>query len=401
MPEPADSRQPPRLPPDSILADSSMLDSRVNLDQMLSLIDSILPFEACLFYQIIPLSIESSHLNLGMVNPKDLQANDYARRQGSYIRYSVVVWPVTSDWHRQMLSKYLSYSAKSKQRLRQGQPNIVDTILSSSLLDQENGGADERLTYIVDSPETIPLDHPESRQTPSAPPEVPPSPAPTPVSPPLPASALATSEVPPLVPLELEVETDPPAEIHRLSPKALLAVLLHQVLAAGIGRLYFEHRPPRGRVVCSQDGQVRSILEDLEGTRLQEVINVLKQLTAMPTMPANGSRQAETQRLYGQEPVLLRLRVMPNDQGENATLQILRGAALRFYQKQQISELSREALILAQQLQTRLQLIGERSSQKFTFETLPLDTLITLNTLLNTMASQTYQLVHREQKKGN
>lgn len=92
---------------------------------------------------------------------------------------------------------------------------------------------------------------------------------------------------------------------------------------------------------------------------------------------------------------------MPNDQGENATLQILRGAAIRFYQKQQISELSREALILAQQLQTRLQCIGERSSQKFTFETLPLDTLITLNTLLNTMASQTYQLVHREQKKGN
>lgn len=287
-----------------------MLDSRVNLDQMLSLIDSILPFEACLFYQIIPLSIESSHLNLGMVNPKDLQANDYARRQGSYSHYSVVAWPVASDWHRQMLSKYLSYSAKSKQRLRQGQPNIVDTILSSSLLDQENGGADERLTYIVDSPETIPLDYPESRQTPSAPPEVPPSPVPTPVSPPLPASALATSEVPPLVPLELEVETvpgDPLAEIHRLSPKALLAVLLHQVLAAGIGRLYFEHRPPRGRVVCSQDGQVRSILEDLEGTRLQEVINVLKQLTTMPTTLANGSRQAEIQRLYGQEPVLLRL----------------------------------------------------------------------------------------------
>ncbi|MFZ4641229.1 MAG: hypothetical protein ACOYMP_12620 [Nodosilinea sp.] len=381
-----------------------MLDSRVNLDQMLSLIDSILPFEACLFYQIIPLSIESSHLNLGMVNPKDLQANDYARRQVSYIHYSVVAWPVTSDWHRQMLSKYLSYSAKSKQRLRQGQSNVVDTVLSSPLLDQENGGADERLTYIVDSPEKIPLEDTESRQIPSVPTEVPPSPAPTPVSPPLPESALSTSEVSPLVPLELEVltvPTDPLAEIHRLSPKALLAVLLHQVLAAGIGRLYFEHRPPRGRVVCSQDGQVRSILEDLEGTRLQEVINALKQLTAMPTMPANGSRQTETQRLYGQEPILLRLRVMPNDQGENATLQILRGAALRFYQKQQISELSRDALILAQQLQNRLQLIGQRSSQKFMFETPPLDTLVTLNTLLNTMASQTYQLVHREQKKGN
>ena len=90
---------------------------------------------------------------------------------------------------------------------------------------------------------------------------------------------------------------------------------------------------------------------------------------------------------------------MPNAEGENATLQILRGAALKFYQRQQINDLSREALIFAQHLQNRLQVIYDRSNQKLLLESLPLDTLVTLHTLLNTMTSQAHQLMNRQQSQ--
>ncbi|XGB41929.1 MAG: hypothetical protein LVS60_17255 [Nodosilinea sp. LVE1205-7] len=395
MPEPIDGIQPPQLSEDSSATDPSVLESRVNLNQMLSLINSILPFEACLFYQIIPLSIESSHLNLGMVNPKDLEANDYARRQISYIHYSMVAWPITSDWHRQTLSKYLSYAAKLKQRLRQGQSAMVNPVLSSPLADRENQEVDDRLTYIVDSPEKITLDDTKLGEPSTDTRDSPPVPETEPTEPSVSTTAPLTSTLPPLV----FNPVASPGEIHQLSPKALLEVLLQQVLSAGIGRLYFEHRSPRGRVVYSQDGQVRSILDDLDGTLLKDVITELKQLAGMPTLPASGNRQAEIERLYNGEPVLLRLRAMPNAEGENATLQILRGAALKFYQRQQINDLSREALIFAQHLQNRLQVIYDRSNQKLLLESLPLDTLVTLHTLLNTMTSQAHQLMNRQQSQ--
>lgn len=382
------------------MLDLAVLDGRVNLDQMLSLIDSILPFEACLFYQIIPLSIESGHLNLGMVNPKDLEANDYARRQISYIHYATVAWPITSDWHRQMLSKYLSYAAKIKQqRLRQNQPGTANTLLSPPLPDSPGVKVDERLTYVVDSPETITLDDSqpgEDRSDLGDPPPPPEAVATNPLASGSPPLSPETSALTPLV-LETAVADN---TIHRLAPKALLEVLLKQVLSVGIGRLYFEHRPPRGRVVYSQDGQVRSVIDDLDGKLLLQLITELKHLTAMPALSAGGNRHTEIERIYNQEPVLLRLRVMPSPEGENATLQILRGAALKFYQQQQMNQLSREALTFAHQLQNRLQLMYERRSQRLVLESLPPQTLATLQSLLDKMASQAHQLVNRQQNQS-
>lgn len=120
MLNPHDSGEGLRLSQDCFRSSRQTSDAGVNVDQMIALIDSVLPFEACLFHQIIPLSLEGNQLNLGMVNPKDSVAREYVRRQVSYINYAVVPWRVASDWHRQTLSKYLSHTAKVKQRLRQG-----------------------------------------------------------------------------------------------------------------------------------------------------------------------------------------------------------------------------------------------------------------------------------------
>ncbi len=63
--------------------------AQVNPDLAFRLIDSILPFEACLYHQILPLSLEGSRLKLGMVNLDDSAALDYVRRILSYMNCSL------------------------------------------------------------------------------------------------------------------------------------------------------------------------------------------------------------------------------------------------------------------------------------------------------------------------
>jgi hypothetical protein len=95
-------------------SDSSPIDvtKRVDTTQMFMLIERILPFEACLYYQVIPLSIEGSCLHLGMVNASDQAALDYVRRLVSYINCSIAPRQVPSDWHRDTLSKFLNHAAQ-------------------------------------------------------------------------------------------------------------------------------------------------------------------------------------------------------------------------------------------------------------------------------------------------
>jgi type II secretory ATPase GspE/PulE/Tfp pilus assembly ATPase PilB-like protein len=388
MPELNTSEQPEALSFDFCSGDEAV-DGRLNVDQMLLLIDGILPFEACLFYQVIPLSIEAGHLNLGMVNPDDTAAADYVRRQVSYINYSVVSWPVASDWHRQMLSKYLSYAAKGKPRSLSTPSAINTAIPNSSLTTTQALNADERATFIVDSPEEITVinrptvDHPNSRLT-SKP------------SRPYPTAASTSADVSPsasAAPLQLDLRAQTLTDLNHLAPKSLMETLLHEVLTQGIGRLYFERQAQAGRVLCSQDGVVQSVLEGLSLDLFQSVINELKRLTHLPLLPTTKTKQVEIERLYQQERVLLRLRLIASAHGEEATLQVLRGAALKFYQQQQIEQLGRDALGVAQTLQQRITAIRERARQTLSLEPSSTATLLAVSSLLKDMENQIDQLI--------
>ncbi|NJR40027.1 MAG: hypothetical protein HC781_15900 [Leptolyngbyaceae cyanobacterium CSU_1_4] len=92
------------------------LGDRINLDQMFVLIDGILPFEACLYYQVLPLFVDNNQLNLGMVSPEDEAAFEYIRRIISYLNYSLVSRPITSEAHQSVLTTYLNHSAKNPRR---------------------------------------------------------------------------------------------------------------------------------------------------------------------------------------------------------------------------------------------------------------------------------------------
>lgn len=367
MPEPNPNALPDDLSAPTMGSGSEAVDSRLNTDQMLSLIDSILPFEACLYHEIIPLSVESSNLHLGMVNPSDTVAIDYARKQVSFIHCSLVPWLVTSDWQRKMLSKYLSHAAQAKARSQ------------AALAAEEPISNDDLLTFIVDSPDTLQT---ETLNRPVA------TPAPKPT---LPISNLKTQ------PLNLVLDSAlgrvPVDRLHQLPPPQLTQALLNRALSDGIGRLYIERGPTQGRVLWSKDGVVQAALKPLTLDQLQSVINELKRLTHLPLLPTAEAKQADIERLYNGDRVLLRLRLMAGTHGEEATLQVLRGAALKFYQQQQIRQLGEDALGVAQNLQKRITEIRDRARESLTLESPSTHTLESLNQLLKAMEAQIEQIM--------
>lgn len=315
-------------------------------DQVFHLIDSVLPFEACLYYQVLPLSLEGSIFKLGIVDPQDDLALDYVRRILAYMNCSVVTQPISSEAQRSMLSAYLFHTSQPQETTAKGTQEAV-TVKTVGKVDSNVAEVPTLILPVQESHQ--PSTHITEPSSSTA------KPATSDVSE---SGTLAVLDVQALY-LSSPVEI-----LATLPPKQLLPELLARVLVGGIGRLFFERQQSQGKILWSQDGVLKSVLEGLDATVFQGVINELKRLTALPLIPLEAPIQVEIERVYQQTHLLLRLRVMPGAHGEEATLQVLRGAALRFYQQQQLSNLSRDALRLAEQLQRKVNEIRDRTRLK-------------------------------------
>ncbi|MBF2049035.1 MAG: hypothetical protein IGS54_17010 [Elainella sp. C42_A2020_010] len=403
--------------------------TRLNVDQMFVLIDGVLPFEACLYYQVLPLFLEGNQLHLGMVSPDDMAASDYVRRIVSYLNYSLTCHAVSSEALRVALTAYLNHVGSqqtSREAFNSG--HYRHTTRKSDRASNPN----ERLTLVVDSPDDLygEMDGAEVTASPiTAPPsptaaagnlteqtadrsaqpatqpsvsseaavspvvsaeQVPPEQAevtepvasPEPSQPrelpqldahPLlnsPAPALspeaqpaATAPVKSLAMLQLQTKhiTSPIETLTSLPPQELVQELLARVLLGGIGRLYFECYTQHGRVIWSQNGVLQSVLDPVALPVFQAVIQELKTMACIARLPVTQPQQAELEYLYDRSGVLLRFRFMPGQYGEEATVQVLRGAALKFYQQQQLNKLEHDAITIAKQLQNKLNEIRARA----------------------------------------
>jgi type II secretory ATPase GspE/PulE/Tfp pilus assembly ATPase PilB-like protein len=183
------------------------------------------------------------------------------------------------------------------------------------------------------------------------------------------------------------------SQLATLQPKAMMQALLVKVLDEGIGRLYFERQSQAGRILWSRDGILQAVVESIDTQLFQGVINEFKLLTHLSLIALKKAKQVEIERSYEGQRILLRFRIMPNAYGEEATLQVLRGTALRFYQQQQIDKLGRDALDAAQILQRRLQEIRDRARQSLNFEVTRSETLPALIQLLKQMEAQVQEIV--------
>lgn len=368
---------------------------RADVNQMFALVDGILPFEACLYYQVVPLSIEGSRINLGMVNPDDTAAADYMRRLLSYINCSIVPWQISSDWHRDVLSRYLNYASKVRQKSQPPAPGAATEAPTVVSADSDDSALSERATSSSSKPSskpssklpsqpadpqpTLAVDTPDHLVDPQ-----PPSQAPTSAS----SGTLGTGKAPLHLNLDPRYRTLSLETAAALTPKELVQLLLSRVLADGIGRLYLERQADKGRILWSKDGVLQSALDNISTSVFQGVVNELKLLTHLSLIPVRKARQVEIERLYEGSRVLLRFRVMPGTHGEEATLQVLRGAALKFYQQQQIDKMERDALTMAQGLQQRLNEIRDRARKDLNFASTQADTLPALVDLLKHMEVQ-------------
>jgi type II secretory ATPase GspE/PulE/Tfp pilus assembly ATPase PilB-like protein len=142
---------------------------------------------------------------------------------------------------------------------------------------------------------------------------------------------------------------------------------------------------------------LQSVLERVELGLFQGLILEMKRLAKISLLPVKQPRQVEIERLYEQNRVLLRFRFMPTQNGEEATLQVLRGAALKFYQQQQLSNLEHDALRMARQLQNKLSEIRDRARKESGLADARLEALPALAHLLRRMEAQLEELQDDEE----
>lgn len=399
---------------------------RLDVEQMFTLISGVLPLEACLYYQVLPLFLDGNRLYLGMVTPNDTSALEYVRRIVSYLNYSLVPRAITYDALQVALTGYLNYTgnqpsgtAKPREMFSYGHYRHS----AQSHIERVDQSA--RPTLILDDPEEL-IENFESTRMPdpvAPPPKIPASPAPLPPpvhpvdeiasesvetveavndhvltpssSQPLPKAESVPSPVLPTlidsVP-QLDIQANylssPIDVLATLPAQEMLHELLARVLVGGIGRLYFECHPQYGRVLWSQDGVLQSVVDKLPLAVFNQLLTELKRVAELPLTALSKPQNAEIERLYDRNRVLLRFRFMPNQYGEEATLQVLRGAALRFYQRQQLSKLKRDALGIAKQLQTKLNEIRDRAYAEPGLAAARFEALPALNELLHNLEEQ-------------
>lgn len=394
----------PTIPPSNAL----------DLTHSFQLIDRILPFEACLYHEFVPLFLENRMLRLGMVTLTDALALDYARKILRFLNYGLTLQVISIDLHRQMLSQYLQF--KEQADLHEEEQTVFYELDKCERLELPTVQASshvsshlpvDRKTLIVETPETID-DWRVDRVNPTT--QASSSQVVSPIAPlygnplqgrsPLDRQSVdnstliqshnplgkspshsVTADVPfrstSLLPtpgdarLILSIKTtyaDAPLEVLQgLDSTELLENLLGRVLKSGIGRLYFEYQSDSGRVLSSTNGILQPLIESFPIARFESLIWALKNLMKVSPEPVTEPVQVEIERWHDKNHLLLRLRLMPQWEGEDvvgedATLQVLRGAALRFYQQQQRTNLRRDTLLVAKNLQLKVQALQERSN---------------------------------------
>ncbi|BAY33052.1 hypothetical protein NIES2107_49470 [Nostoc carneum NIES-2107] len=366
-------------------------------EQIFSLIDRFLSLEACLHHQIVPLGLKDKKLLVGIVNPHDKEALNYVSRILAYINCTMVPKPIASSIHRTILSAYLreknTSQSNSEEKLQpkvdstseKQEVNIVDDEKSSAKTSSE---FDQEVTFVEEQTDVLlPIDsqtdlltipntnnisgnnnaistvQSKFRDTPQGR---------------LPSNLnTASMEIPDiLTPLDV---------LATLTPRKLLEELLARVLVGGIGRLYLERQHDQGRILWSDNGVLQSVIENLPISVFQEVINELKLFADLPVTTLAEPKQVEKELLYQRNSLLLRLRIMPGLYGEEATLQVLRGAALKFYQQQQLNHLSHDTLVMTQQLKLKLRELEQRLLLNTNLQSEQLQAVVALSHLVENL----------------
>jgi type II secretory ATPase GspE/PulE/Tfp pilus assembly ATPase PilB-like protein len=355
-------------------------------EQMFQLIDKLLSFEACLYHQILPLGLEDKNLLLGMVYPQDSEALDYVGRILPYVNCTMVIEAIAADSHRRILSAYLNHKNTSQ----------LDAKVHELTEDFPQQNADKPIPSLNTDSESnqhpILMFQTQKRQHSGQRVDLPPIPELDQSSQTLRSQedeiSVAAANNLPILPTQVPELLSSIELLPTLPPKKLLEELLGRILGGGIGRLYLERQAYEGRILWSDNGILQSVLDKLPLYVFQGVLNELKRFASLPLTTVAEPKQIEREYVYQKNRLLLRLRVMPGTYGEEATLQVLRGAALKFYQQQQLMRLGRDALGISQQLSLKLHELQERLLLNPSLDSQQSEAFATLNQLVKNLDQQ-------------
>lgn len=364
-------------------------------EQIFKLIDNFLPFEVCLYHQILPLRLNNNLLLLGMVNPDDSSALDYVNRIVSYIKGTIETQEITADIHRTLLSTYLNYKNTSSSEAKPAEPSEaqahlienLDTVSYISKATNPSASQSSEPEIEVAAPfhlENVSQTAKDVSQI-SAVPETP-------------TILLSDATVLQVQAIEL---FSPIETLVNLPPRKLWEELLGRVLGGGVGRLYLERQPYKGRIIWSDNGVLQSVLENLPLSVFQGVLNELKRFAAIPLGIVAEPQHIEKECQYQNSHLLLRIRIMPGTNGEEATLQVLRGAALKFYQQQQLAHLSRDVIGISQQLSYKLHELQQRLALNPHLKSEQSEAFATLNRLVEKLDQQVKILVENKEYESD
>jgi Type II secretion system (T2SS), protein E, N-terminal domain len=388
--------------PEGDEAPTVVLPASIDMTRSFRLINKVLPFEACLYHEILPLDRQGDELYLGMVDLEDTEALTYARRMLGFLKYKLVPQTISSETHRQALSAYLS-----EQEQMSGIAALPEHTTASPSVESP----------VPEVPHTLHLSEQDRLTDWPQPPVTPPAPVvdvavkPTllildddgpsivapgesQVEPPEPTIE-TPFEFPGSALPELQLQSPPPgASWQSLSGEAFMHGLLVRMMASGVGRLFLVHKPGGGQVLWTENGAAKMRLEQVAQDQFRGAIAALKQLTHLPIATVQAPIEVEIERFYQRQRILLRLRITPKDGGEEATIQVLRGAALKFYQKHQIHNLRRDTSAIAQELRQKVLELGRRNHQGEVDRS-------TLPEIDRTIASLEDQLIQLKQLRHN
>ncbi len=367
-----------------------VMSASIDHTRSFKLINKVLPFEACLYHEILPLYLQGDELYLGMVDLADTEALTYARRMLGFLKYQLVPQTIDTETHRQTLSAYLNDQAQMA-----GIAALPEHTTASPTPETLQLSPQDLLTTwpTAKAPSsTTPMPHVAVKPTflivdadaaPNIRPPAPPNPEP-------PLDRLPGSALPELV-LQSPL---PGAPWQSLSGAAFMHGLLIRMMGSGVGRLFLVRKLGRGQVLWTENGAAKMLLEQVAHAQFRGAIAALKQLTHLPSAPVEAPIEVEIERFYQRQRILLRLRIMPKDGDEEATIQVLRGAALKFYQKHQIHNLRRDTQAIALELRQKVLELGKRSA----IDDIDRSTLPEID---RTIASLEAQLVQLKQLRHN
>lgn len=325
-------------------ADQKIGNSAIDHEAIFQLIKLVLPLESCLHYRVLPLKLNNNRLVLGMVNPKNASAFKFVRSIINSLGYSIDIKAISSNTHQSILAAYLKYIGSSEQpaltRADLDSTHTLTEIPDTKDKNQKSSSLHDRATLIIDRPEEC-----------SVPSEVQAEQVPTFESTDLHKSNSLDSQS-----ANFRVNNPHKPQIERLedllsTPEQLWQEIMNRLLDNGIGRLYLQRLSEYGRIFCSQDGEIKFSLERVPLGIYQTIVDRVKALAKLPPVPLESRKKLALEKIHQQERLLLRLEMFPGQWGEEATIQVLRGKALNFYEQRQVKKMAEQAISLALKLE--------------------------------------------------